>query len=84
MSESRNAEKWFWVEVLSGLLLLAFMTWLWDTRIQISLWVVALLMLSPFLLIRIGERFRLGSAGWSKMVASHTIAATPCTSLASR
>ena len=76
MSDSRNAEKWFGVEVLGGLLLWAFMTWLWDTRIQISLWVVALLMLSPLLLIRIGERFRLGSAGWSKMVAPHTIAAT--------
>ncbi|WP_395719024.1 YndJ family transporter [Prosthecobacter sp.] len=76
MNESRNAEKWFGVEVLGGLLFWAFMTWLWDTRFQISLWVVALLMLSPLLLTRIGERFRLGNTGWSKMVAPHTIAVT--------
>lgn len=76
MTEKQPTEKWFVVEVLGGLLLLAFMTWLWDTRIQISLWVVALLMVSPLLLIRIGERFRLGTTGWSKMVAPHTIAAT--------
>lgn len=76
MSDSRNAGKWFGVEVLGGLLLWAFMIWLWDTRIQLSLWVVALLMLSPLLLIRIGERFRLGNTGWSKMVAPHTIATT--------
>ena len=76
MTEEQPTEKWFVVEVLGGLLLWAFMTWLWDTRIQISLWVVALLMLSPLLLIRIGERFRLGNTGWSKMVAPHTIAAT--------
>lgn len=76
MTEKQPTEKWFIVEVLGGLLLWAFMTWLWDTRIQISLWVVALLMLSPLLLIRIGERFRLGTTGWSKMVAPHTIAST--------
>lgn len=75
MTEKQPTEKWFVVEVLGGLLLWAFMMWLWDTRIQISLWVVALLMLSPLLLIRIGERFRLGTTGWSKMVAPHTIAA---------
>ncbi|MFM7607075.1 MAG: YndJ family transporter [Prosthecobacter sp.] len=52
------------------------MTWLWDWRSQISAWVVSLLMLSPLLLIQIGERFRLGISGWSKMAAPHTIATT--------
>ncbi|MFO1437376.1 MAG: YndJ family transporter [Verrucomicrobiaceae bacterium] len=75
-AESRNAEKWFGVEVLGGLALWTFLAWLWDTRIQISPWVVALLMLSPLLLIRIGERHRLGKADWSKMAAPHTIAVT--------
>ena len=75
-AESRNAEKWFGVEVVGVLALWTFLAWLWDTRIQISSWVVALLMLSPLLLIRIGERHRLGKADWSKMAAPHTIAVT--------
>jgi hypothetical protein len=76
MTERQTAEKWFVVEVLGGLLFLAFMTWLWDWRIQVSTWVVSLLMLSPLLLIRIGERFQLGNTDWARMVAPHAIAAT--------
>jgi len=76
MTEKQTTEKWFVVEVLGGLLLWAFLTWFWDWRTQISTWVVSLLMLSPLLLIRIGERFRLGTSGWGQMVAPHAIAST--------
>lgn len=76
MNESRDLGKWFKAEVLGGLLSWAFMTWLWDSRGQVSIWVVALLMLSPLVLIRVGERLRLGNSGWSAMVAPHAITPT--------
>lgn len=74
MTEPPSSKKGFVIEWLSGLLLWAWMTSMGDSKIQISPWVVALLMLSPLVLIRIGERFQVGSPSWSQMLTPHAIA----------